>query len=255
MVHHLCPSDIALLWVAQVAYLVGRPSNAGCNQPYWCVYLATNGNHVGTKQLVPTTIPKGIIVVRQQLSTGHEWGYVHSMLRRGGHGLEKDLQFFVSHPIYFPKLPKLVSLIHVLEQPAHPEVVNQRPILGYVSSSPHGYCTLTRLTKLWPIMQSCATGPGGTVLVVAMVALVAEYHGERIMVLPTPCTQPVVQWQHGPSKQGSFTPAKGLLQTKGTTGDPVVYAHGLVCWTRQPFVHISNLPKSCHSFALSFLQT
>ena len=76
------------------------------------------------------------------------------------------------------------------------------------------------------------------------------------MVLPAPCTWPVVQWLHGPSKQGSFTPAKGPLQTKGTTGDLVGCACGLVCWTRQPFIHISNLAQSCaSSFAPSFPQT
>ena len=49
-------------------------------------------------------------------------------------------------------------------------------------------------------------------------------------------------------------PTKGLPQTKGTTGDPVSHARGLVCWTRQPFIHISNLAEPCNSFALSFLQ-
>ena len=47
---------------------------------------------------------------------------------------------------------------------------------------------------------------------------------------------------------------KGPPQTKGTTGDPVGFAHGLVCWTREPFIHISNLAKPCSSFAQSFLQ-
>ena len=86
--------------------------------------------------------------------------------------------------MYLPQLPKLVSLVHILGQPAHPEVVHQRPILGNVGCSPHGYCALTGLTKPWPVMQSCAARLGGAVFVVAMVALVAEYHGGRIMVLP-----------------------------------------------------------------------
>ena len=103
-------------------------------------------------------------------------------------------------------------------------------------------------------MQSCAAELGSAILVVAVVATVAEYYGGRIIVLPTPCTWTVIQWQHGLSKQGSFTPAKGLSQTKGTTGDPVGHAHGLVCWTRQPFVHIGNLTKPCCSFVLSFPQ-
>ena len=81
-------------------------------------------------------------------------------------------------------------------------------------------------------MQSHATRLGGAVLVVAMVAMVAEYHGGQIIVLPAPCTWMVIQWWRGPSKQGSFMPTKGPLQTKGTTGDLVIHAHGLVCWTR-----------------------
>ena len=103
-------------------------------------------------------------------------------------------------------------------------------------------------------MQSRAAGLGSAVFVVAVVAAVAEYHGGQIIVLPAPCTQTVILWRRGPSKQGSFTPTKGLPQTKGTTGDPVGHACGLVCWTRQPFVHISNLAEPCNSFTLSFPQ-
>ena len=99
------------------------------------------------------------------------------MLGRGGHGWEKDLQVFAACPIYLPQLPKLVGLVHVLGQPACPEVVNQRPILGYIGCSPHGYCALAGLTKPWPIMQSRAARLGGAVLVVAMVVLIAKYHG------------------------------------------------------------------------------
>ena len=101
-------------------------------------------------------------------------------------------------------------------------------------------------------MQSRAARLGGTVLVVAVVATVPEYHIGRIIVLPTPCTWMVVLWQRGPSKQGSFTPVKGPPQTKGITGDPVGHARGLVCWTRQPFDHNSNLAKLCSSFVLCF---
>ena len=104
-------------------------------------------------------------------------------------------------------------------------------------------------------MQSHAAGLGSAVLVVAMVAPITEYHGGKIIVLPAPFIWPAIQWQRGPSKQGSFTPTKGLLQTKGTTGYLVGCAHGLVCWTRQPFVHVSNLTKPHHSFAPSFTQT
>ena len=71
---------------------------------------------------------------------------------------EKDLQFFAACPIHLPQLPKLVGLIHILGQPAHPEVVNQRPVLSHIGCSPHGYCTLTGLTKPWPIMQTHAAG-------------------------------------------------------------------------------------------------
>ena len=99
-----------------------------------------------------------------------------------------------------------------------------------------------------------ATRLGSAVLVVAVVAMVAEYHGGQIIVLPAPCTWTVVLWRRGPSKQGSFMPVKGRPQTKGTTGDLVGHARGLVCWTRQPFVHISNLTKLCSSFAPSFPQ-
>ena len=49
-------------------------------------------------------------------------------------------------------------------------------------------------------------------------------------------------------------PTKGPPQTKGTTGDLVGRVCGLVCWTRQPFIHISNLAEPCNSFAPSFPQ-
>ena len=133
-------------------------------------------------------MPKGIICVHQQLCTGQKWGYVHPTLRRAGHGQEKDLQFSAACPIYLPQLPKSVGLIDVHWQPACPKVVNERPVLGNVGRSPHGYCTFTDLAKPWPIVQSCATGLGGTVLVVAVVATVAEYHVGQIIVLPAPCT-------------------------------------------------------------------
>ena len=153
------------------------------------------------------------------------------MLWQGGHGWE-DLQLFAAWPICILQLPKLVGLCHILGQTACTEVVNQRPILGHIGHSPHGYGALTGLTKPWPIMQMHATRLSGTVFVVSMVALVTKYHRGQIIVLPTLCTWPVAQWGHGLSKQGRFMPAKGLLQTKGTTGDPVSHTHGLVCWTR-----------------------
>ena len=96
------------------------------------------GTTEGTKQLVPPTMPKGIVGVYQQLSMGHERWYIHPMLGQGDCGWEKDLQFFATCLIYLPQLLKLVGLIHILGQPAHPEVVDQRPILGYIGHSPHG---------------------------------------------------------------------------------------------------------------------
>ena len=139
-------------------------------------------------------------------------------------------------------------------QLAHPEVVDEKPVLGHAGGSPHDYCTFTGLAKPWPIVQSHAARLGGTVFVVAVVATVAEYHGGRIIVLHTPCIRTVVLWRRGPSKQGGFTPSKGSPQAKGTTGDPFSHARGLVCWTRQPFVHISNLAEPCNSLTPSFPQ-
>ena len=115
-------------------------------------------------------MPKGIVHVHQQLCTGHERGYVHPMLSELAMAGSKDLQFFATCPIYLPQLPKLVSLVDIFGQPAHPEVADKRPILGNVGRSPHGYCTLAGLAKPWPIVQSCATRLGSTVLMVAMVA-------------------------------------------------------------------------------------
>ena len=87
------------------------------------------------------------------------------------------MQFFATCLIYLPQIPKLVSLIHILGQPAHSEVVDQRPILSYIGHSPLGYCCLTGLIKPWPTMQMCVTGLSGIVFVVAMVVPVAKYHG------------------------------------------------------------------------------
>ena len=148
----------------------------------------------------------------------------------------------------------MVGLIDVHRQPARPEVVNERPVLGHVGGSLYGYYAFTGLAKPWPIMQSCAAGLGGAVFVVAVLATVAEYHGGQIIILPALCTWMVILWRHGPSKQGSFTPMKGSPQTKGPTGDPFSHTRGLVCWTRQPFIHISNLAEPCNSFTPSFPQ-
>ena len=82
----------------------------------------------------------------------------------------------------------MVSLIHILEDPAYPEMVDQRPVLSHISPTPHGYCTLTKLTKPWPVMQMLATKLNGAVPVVAVVAPVAKYHRGGLVVLPTPFT-------------------------------------------------------------------
>ena len=92
-----------------------------------------------------------------------------------------------------PQLCNLVCLIHVLGHPAHLEVVNQRPILGHIGHTPHDYCALTRLIDLWPIMQMSATGLSGTVSLVEVVALVTKYRGGCLIVLPSPCTWPLIQ--------------------------------------------------------------
>ena len=78
---------------------------------------------------------------------GYKQWYVHLMLGQGGHGWEKDLHFISAYPIHLPKLPKSVSLVHILGNPAHPEMVNQKPIPGHIGHFPHGYCALKELTK------------------------------------------------------------------------------------------------------------
>ena len=40
------------------------------------------GTAKGAQKLVPPTMPKGIMSVRQQLCTGQEWGYIYPMLRQ-----------------------------------------------------------------------------------------------------------------------------------------------------------------------------
>ena len=49
-------------------------------------------------------------------------------------------------------------------------------------------------------MQFHAARLGGTVFVVAVVAMVAEYHVGQIIVLAALCTWMVILWQRGPSK-------------------------------------------------------
>ena len=89
----------------------------------------------------------------QQLCMGHERWYIHPTLGQGSHSREQDLQVIAACPIYLPQLPKMGGLIQILGQLAYPEVVNQRPILSHINHSPHGYYTLTGLTKSWPSIQ------------------------------------------------------------------------------------------------------
>ena len=89
----------------------------------------------------------------------------------------KTCSYLLHTQYIFPQLPKSVGLIHIFKWPARPEVVDKRPILSHISCSPHGYGAFTGLAKPWPMMQSRTAGLGTTVLVVAMVAPVAEYHG------------------------------------------------------------------------------
>ena len=134
-----------------------------------------------------------------------------------------------THLIHLPQLPKLVSLIHILGQPACPKVIDQRPIQSYISCTLNGCGALTGMTKPWPIVQVYAARLCGTIPAVAVVALAAKYHGGQIIVLPIPCTQTVVKWRCRPSMQTRFMFTKVPLQTKGTTGDQIGYAHCLVC--------------------------
>ena len=121
---------------------------------YICVHdWPPIGTAEGVKQLILPEVPQGVMCVHQQLLTGHKLWYIHPTLKRGGHGHEKDLQFFATCLIHLPQLPKLVGLVHILGQPACPEVVAQKPILSHIGCSLHGYCALTELTKPWPLCK------------------------------------------------------------------------------------------------------
>ena len=61
---------------------------------------------------------------------------------------------------------------------AYPEVINQWPVLSYISWTLYGYSTFAGLAKPWPIIKLGVAGLSGAVLVVAMVVLVTEYHRE-----------------------------------------------------------------------------
>ena len=94
----------------------------------------------------------------------------------GGFGWEKDLQFIATCEIHLPHLPNSVGLIHILGQPVFPEVVDQQPVLSYISWTPDGYGTLAGIIKAWPFMIPCAIGLGSAIPMVAVVAPVAEYY-------------------------------------------------------------------------------
>ena len=185
MVHHLCPSSIALPLVVQFAYLIRRLSNAIANQPHLCACLAIIGPTKRTRQLVLHKMPQRVMHVYQQLHLGYELSDIHPKLGQVSHSQEKDLQFISTCPINFPQLFNSVTLIHILGKPAHPEVANQWLVLSYVSCTPHAYSTLAGLTKPLPIIQASAAGLRCAVPKVAVVALVAEYYGGQIIVLPT----------------------------------------------------------------------
>ena len=179
------------------------------------------------------------------------------MLRQGGRGWEKDLQFFTACLIYLPQLPKLAGLIHILGQPARPEVVNQRPILGYIGRSPHGYCCLYRTHKTMAHYAiSChrtrwRSPCGSNGCTSCRVSWWPNHGPAHTMYM---AGHPMVAW---PIQAGQLhAHQRSTMQTKGTTSDLLrLHAYGLVCWTRQPFVHISNLAKPHRSFAASFPQT
>ena len=142
------------------------------------------GTTEGTKQLVPPAMPKGVMCVCQQLCTGHKRWYVHPMLGQGGHGQAgRRTCSSLPHPIHLPQLPKLVGLIHILGQPAHPEVVNQRPILGYIGCSPHGYC------------------PYRTHKTMAHYAIACHWTKQHSLCGSNGCTSCKVSWRanHGPA--------------------------------------------------------
>ena len=166
--------------------------------------------------------------IHQKLCLGHKQWDIHPMLGRGGRSQDKDLKFIAACPIRLPQLPNLASLVHILGQSAHPEMVNQRPLLSLFGHTPHNYCALTGLTKPWPIMQTHATGLSSTVAVVEVVALVTKYYGRQLIVLVALYTWPVIQWQCGPSRQASFMPTKGPPQTKGIISDQIGHSRGLV---------------------------
>ena len=77
----------------------------------------------GAKQFVLPAVPQRVMSVYQQLCPDHECWDVYPTLRRGGQGWEKDVKLITALPIHLPQLPNSVSLIHILEQPAPPEVV------------------------------------------------------------------------------------------------------------------------------------
>ena len=68
----------------------------------------------GAKQLVPSTVPQGVVCVHQQLYMSHKWWNIHPMLGQGGCSWEKDLQFSAAQLTHLPQLPESVGLIYIL---------------------------------------------------------------------------------------------------------------------------------------------
>ena len=96
----------------------------------------------GAKQLVLSAVPQGSCVCLPAVVHRPQVVVHPPELGRGSHGWEKDLQFIATCPIHLPQLPKSVSLFHILGQPAHPEVVDQRSIMSHIGYTPHSYCAL-----------------------------------------------------------------------------------------------------------------
>ena len=55
---------------------------------------------------------------------GYKQWDIHPVLGKGGCDWKKGLKFIAACPIHLPQLPKSVSLVYILGQPAHPELVN-----------------------------------------------------------------------------------------------------------------------------------
>ena len=137
-VRHLCPSNIALLWVVWAVCPIGRWCNTGCNQLRPCACLATNRNHKGRSIACLARNAQGNHVcppaVMHRPRVGVRPPSAQASWPLPGVGPAVHVAACL---IYLPQLPKAVGLIDIRGQPARPEVVNERPVLGHVSAAPH----------------------------------------------------------------------------------------------------------------------